>query len=231
MNLSNPHNWNDCMATVTTAEVVRSVADLLAELGDIPPERVRVRPPLGLATKQDVIDLDRMGERPCELVDGVLVEKAMGWKEAILATVFVRLLGDFIVRNNLGFIAGPDGTVELWEGLVRIPDIAFVSWERLPGGAIPNDPIPEIAPDLAIEVLSHSNTPREMQRKRAEYFQAGVRLVWIVDHPTRTIHVYTSPEDRIELSADDTLDGGDVLPGFAVAVRDIFAELDRKQPS
>ena len=83
-------------------------------------------------------------------------------------------------------------------------------------------------PDLVVETLSRSNTPREMQRKRAEYFQAGVRLVWIVDHPTRTIHVYTGPEDRVELTVDDTLDGGEVLPGFEVAVKEIFAELDRK---
>ena len=71
--------------------------------------------------------------------------------------------------------------VWLFRGLVRIPDVAFTSWERLPGRRVPPEPIPELAPDLAVEVLSQSNTEAEMTRKRGEYFAAGVRLVWLVD--------------------------------------------------
>ena len=167
-----------------------------------------------------------MGERPCELIDGSLVDKAMGFKEAVVAATIVALLREFVRPRNLGIIAGADSTVELWDGLVRIPDVAFVSWDRLPNG-VPDEPIPELAPDLAIEVFSRSNTPAEMQRKRAEYFQAGVRLVWIVDPPTRTVRAYTSPEEYVELAGDDAIDGGEVLPGFEAAVSDFFADLDR----
>ena len=77
--------------------------------------------------------------------------------------------------------AAPTASLRLFPGLVRIPDIAFVSWARIPGGRMPKEPIPDLVPDLAVEVLSPSNTPREMALKRRHYFEAGVRLVWIVD--------------------------------------------------
>ena len=68
---------------------------------------------------------------------------------------------------------------------LRIPDVAFVSWDRFPDGEIPADPAPEIVPDLAVEVLSRSNSAGEMSRKVKEYFSAGVRLVWYVDPVAR----------------------------------------------
>ena len=76
-------------------------------------------------------------------------------------------------------------------------------------------------------MLSESNTPREMERKRREYFDAGVELVWMVDPDDRTVAVYTAPDAPVVLNESQTLDGGIALPGFTLAVRDIFAELDR----
>jgi Uma2 family endonuclease len=110
---------------------------------------------------------------------------------------------------------------------VRIPDLAFVSWARLPGGRVPDDPVPMLAPDLAVEVLSEGNTPREMERKRGEYFRSGVRLVWMVDIDARSVDVYTTPADPTTLSGEQSLDGGDVLPGFSFPLRDLFIDLDR----
>jgi Uma2 family endonuclease len=92
-------------------------------------------------------------------------------------------------------------------------------------------PIPALAPNLAVEVLSAGNTTREMARKCREYFAAGVQLVWLVDPETRTIVVHTAPEDSVLLYAVDTLEGGMVLPGFALSVRAFFAELDRQGDS
>jgi Uma2 family endonuclease len=92
---------------------------------------------------------------------------------------------------------------------------------------VPAEPIPLVAPDLAVEVLSRSNTPREMARKRREYCEAGTRLVWEVDPAARTVTVFTSPERFTVLDATQTLDGGSVLPGFTLALADLFAELDR----
>src|SRR5437588_66928 len=84
-----------------------------------------------------------------------------------------------------------------------------------------------VAADLAGEVLSPSNTRAEIARKRREYFAAGTRLAWIVDPKTRTVEVYTSAEKPdVILSEDGTLTGGDVLPGFTLELRGVFAELD-----
>jgi Uma2 family endonuclease len=67
--------------------------------------------------------------------------------------------------------------------------VSFVSWDRLPGHELPAEPIPDPAPDLAVEVLSESDTEGEMKRKLREYFKAGSRLVWLVNPRTRTARV------------------------------------------
>ncbi len=111
-------------------------------------------------------------------------------------------------------------------GLVYIPDVSYVAYASLPGGKRPRGPIPPIIPDLAVEVLSVSNTPKEMQRKLTAYFKHGVRLVWYVDPRERTIEVFESPKSRTVLKEHQTLSGGDVVPGFKLKLRDLFAELD-----
>ena len=85
----------------------------------------------------------------------------------------------------------------------------------------------EFAPELAVEVLSLSNTKAEIARKRREYFAAGVRLVWEVDLRTRTFTVFIAAEEATVLDASMILLGGDVLPGFALPLAALFAELDR----
>ncbi len=151
----------------------------------------------------------------------------MGYRESVLATLLIKLLRQFVDPPNLGLVSGESGMMRLFAGLVRSPDVAFISWNRVPGGKVPTAPIPALAPDLAVEILSSSNTAREMERKRGEYFEAGVRLVWIIDPDTRTATVYSTPDSPITLSTSDTLDGGEVLPGFSMSLAEFFAELDR----
>jgi Uma2 family endonuclease len=213
------------MATISPS--IETLADLLDRLGGVPLERIRFRPSPGTATVQDVIDIQRREGKLCELVDGVLVEKAMGYNESRLALFLGGLLNVFVIPRNLGLVTGPDGTVELMADLVRIPDVAFTNWDRLPGRKCPSAPVPRLAPDLAVEVLSCSNTTGEMAVKRQDYFTAGVELVWEIDPKTRTVAVYTTATDVTTLTETDTLDGGTVLPGFALPLQDLFAELDR----
>ncbi len=215
-------------ALSTTAAPVATLADVLAQLGDIAPSRVRFPPALGTATEQDVLEVQAREDRLCELVDGVLVEKVMGFRESYLAGVLLRALSTFEQPRNLGLVTGADGMMRLAPGLVRIPDVAFVSWDRLPERRIPTAPIPALAPDLAVEVLSEGNTPAEMARKRQEYFAAGVRLVWLVDPQRRTVAVYTAVDDLTLLDVSQTLDGGAVLPGFVLPLQEFFAALDRQ---
>jgi Uma2 family endonuclease len=89
-----------------------------------------------------------------------------------------------------------------------------------------DQPIPNLVPDLAVEVLSLSNTADEIERKRREYFGRGTQLVWIIDLRARTVEVFTAPTVSTLLHESDTLDGGAVLPGFTLALRELFAELD-----
>ena len=206
---------------------IKTLADLLEQLGDIAPDRIRFHPAPGTATTRDVLAVMENENVLCELVQGVLVEKAMGYRESGLAAFLIELLGAFVRSRNLGIVTAPDGTMEIMPALVRIPDVAFTRWDRLPGRRCPDDPIPAIAPNLAVEVLSRSNTRGEMRAKRLDYFTAGVELVWEIDPVSRQVTVYTSVSDAVTLTNVDLLDGGTVLPGFSLPLGELFGELDR----
>jgi Uma2 family endonuclease len=148
----------------------------------------------------------------------------MGTPESTLTMDLGKILGIFLDQHKLGFLTGPDGTLRLLPKLVRAPDIAFISWDRVPSRRRPREPVYDLVPDLAIEVLSKGNTKKEMKRKRREYFRVGVRRVWQIDLNTRTVEVFTAPTESTTLTEADTLDGGDVLPGLKLPVRQIFAE-------
>ncbi|MBX9579500.1 MAG: Uma2 family endonuclease [Gemmataceae bacterium] len=199
--------------------------ELLAGLG-VPASRVRLDPPPGTATARDVLRIRRREGRLFELVDGTLVEKPMSADASLVAVTLVQVFAlHFGAANKLGVFLGADGFLRISTRYVRAPDVSFIRRDQLPGGKFPRQPIPALAPDLAVEVLSPTNTPAEMARKRKEYFDSGVRLVWVIDPKARTAGVYTSPDDVTALGPADTLTGGDVLPGFAVKVADLFADL------
>ena len=102
----------------------------------------------------------------------------------------------------------------------------------LPDGKLPPDSqaVPAVVPDLAIEILSKRNRPREMERKREEYFRARVKLVWEIDPNTRSAKVYSSPTAAEAIPPDGTLDGGDLLPGFQLSLKAVFDRVERRLP-
>jgi Uma2 family endonuclease len=212
---------------VVTVDAPYTLEDLIKRLGKIPLSRVLMDPLPGHATEADLIEAERRYDRLYELVDGTLVEKAVGFHEALLATALIELLRRIVIPRNLGVVTGPDGMVRLFPGLVRGPDVAYASWDRFPGRKLPKEPIPDLAPDLAIEVLSKSNTRAEMKRKRGEYFAAGVLLVWEIDRMLRIVSVYTPDGAVTVLKESQRLDGGEILPGFTLELSELFAELDR----
>lgn len=207
---------------------IQTLADLLESLGEIPPRRVRMQPVPGTATEADVLVAHAANKRLCELVDGVLVEKPMGYEESRLASAIIYALIEFLSLHDLGAVAGEAGMMRLLDGLVRIPDVSFVRWERLPAKV---DSIVPVSPDLAVEVLSESNTPKEMERKLREYFENGTQLVWFFDLKSRSVTVYTSPSQCTVLGESDTLSGGDLLPGLALSVRALFERASRRGPA
>jgi Uma2 family endonuclease len=201
---------------------IKTLADLRRRLGGIPLERVWFHPAPGTATEKDVLLAERRENRLCELVDATLVEKAMGFEESRLATELAHLIKLYLDKNDLGICVGADGMMRIAVGLVRIPDVSFISWGRLPGRESPREPLPDLAPDLAIEVLSEGNTKAEMTRKVGEYFDAGVEMVWLIDPRKRTARAYSAAERSTLLQADESLDGGSVLPGFTLPLADLL---------
>jgi Uma2 family endonuclease len=206
-----------------------TLADLLESLGQIPPNRIRVVPPLGTATEEDVIKAEGRTGRISELIDGVLVEKTVGYLESLLAVAVTAALREFVRSQNLGIVLGPDGTIKILPRQVRAPDASFIGWSRFPEGKLPKVAIPAVAPDLAVEILSEGNTKGEMERKLRDYFTAGVRLVWYIDPRSRTACAYTAPDTARELTDRDVLSGGEVLPGFELPLARLFAEIDSAQ--
>lgn len=199
----------------------RTLADLLERIGDVPLDRIRMQPPPGIATPADALRVTE-SERPCELVDGVLVEKAMGHQESRLAMLIGHLLLGYLEKHDHGIVAGADGTTQFDEDLVRIPDVSFIPYENIPPGADPATPMPDWVPALAIEVISRGNTKREIERKLRDYFAAGVQLVWCFYPQSQTVCVFTSADQSVTFDTDGVLDGGRVLPGFTLSIRSLF---------
>ncbi len=214
------------MATVNAINKAKwktwTVADLYRRFGPIPFERIRQNPPPGCGTVADVVRLNDHEDRLYELVDGILVEKTVGYEESFIAGEILAILKNFVERRKLGLVAGEGGMMKLDIDLVRIPDVSFVSWDRVPGRKFPNEQVPPLVPDLAVEVISPSNTPKEMNEKLHEYFEKGVRLVWFVRPKARVVDVYTAADRFTRLTASMQLDGGDVLPGFSIQVGKLF---------
>jgi len=216
------------VAAVHETPRFRTFAEVLARLGDVSPERVLSFPAPGTGTPDDLLNPEIVSDRAYELVDGILVEKAMGSKaDGIGAWLLVQIF-NFASLQNLGKLFGSQGGFVAGGLTVRMPDVSFYRWDSVA------DPVEldalttafmEEAPDLVVEVLSPGNTAKELALKLAEYEKVGVALVWYVDPAAKTVAVY--PKGKTKgmkvLAEEDTLDGGKVLPGFALPVREIFA--------
>lgn len=158
-----------------------------------------------------------------ELVAGNLVrEPPPGGQHGGIAGNLVGHLFGFLHRRRLGRVFGEAGYVLASDpDTVRAPDLSFVSTEsleRLPQ----RGPYRVGAPDLAVEVLSPSNTRWEIEVKVEEYLAAGARAVWVVDPQRQTVVVHLSGREPQTLGPSDTLDGGEYLPGFRLPVAEIF---------
>jgi Uma2 family endonuclease len=204
-----------------------TLARLARRFGSIPIDRIRLNPKPGSARKEDVLAIHDRENRLCELYDGVLVEKTVGYRESLLASILITLISNYVKVKNLGLVAGEGGMIQILADQVRIPDVSFISWQNLPDRTYPDEPIPAIVPDLAVEILSPSNSVVEMRRKLDESRESGVKLVWYVDPITESVRVWNLAAGQTEptiLGRDATLDGGDVLPGFSISLAELFAK-------
>lgn len=159
-----------------------------------------------------------------ELVEGNIVrEPRPGARHGRLMTRLASALHRHSESQGLGIVCTDFGVVLAEDPTtVRGPDIGFIAAERLRPEELPTGFL-RGAPDLAVEIVSPSNTATETQRKVLEYLAAGSRLVWVVDPETRSVSAYRSRVDARLLGEGDALDGGDVLPGFHLTLEELFA--------
>jgi Uma2 family endonuclease len=162
-----------------------------------------------------------------EILDGQRVElPPMSLRSNAVAGLLLFLLTGFVRQHRLGRVI-PEQLVRVSRrrDRQRRPDLVFVSYARWPANqpAANTDPL-EVVPELAAAIVSPSNSYREIATKRREYFRAGVQAVWVVAPEEREVHVYSGPKAVHVLTPPDTLDGGEVLPGLAVSLTELFED-------
>ena len=216
------------MATIALPEPIAittgpaTVAELLENLG-VPACRVRLYPPLGHATEHDAAESKNLHGAICELVDGTLVEKPMGFYESHLGHILAFFIESYLTHHRLGFVVGESGASRTIPGRVRMPDVGFYSWNHFPGRTLPAGGVLDVPADLVVEILSPSNTRTEMEQKRQEYFASGTRLYWEVLPETRQVRVFTDANTHTLLGETDSLVGEPVLPGFVLSIQEWFS--------
>ena len=174
-----------------------------------------------LLTSEDLLALPRDGNR-YELIRGVLVARmGTGDPHAVTVTRIAGLVFNYTEANDYGAVRSgePGYHLDFEPDTVRCPDVAWVAPGRIPEGT---RGYPELAPDLAIEVKSPSNSNPEMAAKAWMWLSYGSRQVWIADTERLTVTVYRHGVEPLTLGEDDLIDGGELLPGFSCPVWQFF---------
>jgi Uma2 family endonuclease len=175
-----------------------------------------------LYTVEDVEQSPPEGE--WELIDGELVPVSpASWRSNTTTHRIGRLVGNYVDDHDLGVVTSAEGGFVLFPDRETLlaPDVGFVRKNRVPPEE-EHDRFPRLAPDLAVEVPSPSDRMASALGKVSLYLQAGVEIVWLVDPAKRTIIVFTGDDNPVTLGEEDTLDGGNVLPGFSIRVADLL---------
>lgn len=206
-----------------------TLAQYLERLGDEDPARILWTPRPGTATEADFVGANH---KLVELIDGTFVHKTMGNPESSLAALIGCRIGEWSDLTDAGLVTLVTYPFWLAPGLIRMPDASFTAWRSLPN---PNAHLQDYAqypPDLAVEVLSLSDRPNAFARKIRDYFTYGTKLVWVADPRAETVTVYTAAGQPTNLTRNDTLGGGDVLPGFSLPLAELFddSQLNPRPP-
>ena len=163
-------------------------------------------------------------DRGLELIDGIVQEKQMGTEAGAVGSRINYYLSAAVFPTRLGEVIASDGRFRCFPShpnRIRKPDVAFILRERLPDGRVPVGTT-HIRPDIAVEVISPTDEYQEVEEKIADYFDAGVPLVWIVTPKTRTVLVYLADGTARRLRDTDDLTADSLIPGFRVRIADLF---------
>ena len=173
-----------------------------------------------LAEFEAICELPENRDRILELIEGEIVEKMPTNPYcSVLAARIVQYMGMFVDEHDLGYVTGADGGYNISEENSFAPDVGFISKTRQP--ELPHRGYNPIPPDLAVEVISPTDSYSDVSKKVAAYLRSGTQIVWVFDPETELVVVHT-PDGSKTLGKDDTLGGGDVLPGFTLPINKIF---------
>ncbi|MBC8099765.1 MAG: Uma2 family endonuclease [Armatimonadetes bacterium] len=168
----------------------------------------------------DWCELPENAERLFELIDGEIIEKMPSFEPSHIAGWILTYINLYLLQNPIGRVSGADGTYKVSDMRSLIPDVAYISKARMPD--IPKRGV-LVPPDLAVEVMSPTDSKLALRRKAKMYLEAGTTLVWLVFPDTQQVEVYHSADDVVTIGMDGTLDGYALLPGFTLVVSAIFA--------
>ena len=177
-------------------------------------------------TDAEFMALNRDGHR-YEIVNGELIDMGnSGAKHGYIAIILSATLFNCVSTRKLGAMFDSSTAFKMKSGNKRSPDVSFMAKERLQGLDDIPDGFLEGAPDLAVEILSPSNTVAEIHDKLVEYFENGARLVWVINPKEKYVLVYRSSQepDRL-LKSVNSLDGEEIVPGFTLAIAELFQKL------
>lgn len=179
-----------------------------------------------LFTAHEFWQLEFDDDRIYELIDGEIVPMPPPRKiNSIIAGLILTALNVFLKQNNVaGYVLGADGGYTLTKNDVRVPDVSYIAQESIPDLDNTAEIIP---PELAVEIISPSESPRQINAKTSLYLNAGTKIVWNVYPDEKVVEVWTLGEAgklvMQPFEIGDTLDGGDVLPEFTLSVNEVFA--------
>ena len=177
-------------------------------------------------TDEAFMALPDTGDR-YEIVNGELVNTGnSGMAHGDFCAFLAGNLAIYVRAKKLGSVCDSSTAFKVKLGNKRSPDICFVAKERLKGLKKLPKGFFDGAPDLAIEVISPSNTFEEIHGKLVEYFESGCRLAWVINPDEESVLVYRKPQPEKLLKMTDSLDGEEIVPGFSLAIAELFTELE-----
>ena len=199
-------------------------AELHERLGSVPLERIMMAPAPTTATRQDLITGCEYPYRGCcELIEGTFVLRCSTLLQSVMVGVLGARLSNFVEQTDAGVVLNSLCPFEFVAGSIRRISLCFIPWNRLPNDELPDRDICEFVPEFTVDFFNESNTAAELGRRLQEYFDAGIKLAWVIDPRAKTARIHTSATKFKLLDETGVLDGGKVLTGFQLPLAELFA--------
>jgi Uma2 family endonuclease len=175
-------------------------------------------------TEEQLLSLPHIGK--AEMIDGRLIVAPAGYEHGGISSALLAALFIYVREHKLGWVSDSSTGFYMRSGDLLSPDVAFVSAARLKGMKRLPRRFFRGSPDLLAEVLSPNDKPHEIERKMTEYFASDTKLAWLVDPARQTVTIYHDAQPGRVLNMGDAIDGETIVPGFTLALDELFAQPD-----